>query len=611
MLSKKIYNTRNFISKKKYKGGTKCNKYPHIWSFDNKCLKQCPANTCSSYNGELICRSLKDNCIITKIKNNKLLGDIHLYKSDGYLFQKHLIDSYTNKPYIRTSLYYGKIVEKTDENNKMVINKEGLGLLIDTDNNIIYYGNFKDNNRSGYGKIIWSTNNYYEGEWKHDQIHGNGKLRTINGYIYDGETVYGVKHGKGKYTTVDGEVYDGEWKDGVKHGKGKYTTVDGEVYDGEWKDGRKDGYGVFLFNNNDEYKGYFKEDTRHGQGVYKWNNGNAYDGEWRNGNYNGWGKFIFKSGIYYEGNWEDNKLNGLVNIYYNNSILTGTYVKGIRQGEFTNKLKNGKIKKYFFIDGKLYNFEKNVSKYYLSNPYGKDESKHITILIHLHGADLINSVCNLNKSKHVRVISPVLCGVTNLVETHGLIDSFNIAYNITHLQGNDLASSHQKMIKIIEIFNEHMEDFYDLKQGSYIKPIIDHRYSIDDEDLFQIYVIDTNFNSPELFQKGEFEVITEKNTELKVITDISQFNILPKLIDYLIIDIINGYECFLRSDVINVLLDFGYDTINIIDFSCRAIDEEIIKRDYNETSGKNYQCKYIVNPDESTYLGDEVKSFQL
>ena len=74
---------------------------------------------------------------------------------------------------------------------------------------------------------------------------------------------------------------------------------------------------------------------------------------------------------------------------------------------------------------------------------------------------------------------------------------------------------------------------------------------------------------------------------------------------------INGFDTFLRSDLINILLDFGYDTINIIDFSCRSIDEEIIQRDYNETTGKNYQCEYKINEDISTYFGDEVLSIHV
>jgi len=581
------------ISKKKYNGGNRCNKYPNIWSFNDKCFEKCPANTCSRHqNDELMCRPLQkssDKCIIAKITNNKITGDADLYKGDGYLFENHLVNSYTHKPQIKTCVYYGKIVEKTDENNKLIINKEGLGLLIETDTDYIYYGNFKDDHKNGYGKMIWSDKNYYEGEWKDDEMHGKGKYTSVNGSIYNGEMAYGVKNGKGKYTSANGDTYDGEWKDGLKHG-----------------------YGVSLFNTKDEYRGEYKENDRHGRGIYKWNNGNVYDGEWQNNNRNGRGKFTFKNGIYIEGNWEDSNLNGFVNTYYANFILSGMFVNGMKQGEFTYTQQNGKIKKYFFIDDKLYNFEKNVDKYYISNPVGIDENKHITIIIHLHGSDIINSVCNLNISKHVRVMSPVLCGLTNLMDSiQPPIDSFNIAYNITHLRVNDFASSHQKMMKIIEIFNEHIDDFYDLKQGSYSRPIIDHRYSINYSNFFQIYLIDTNFNSPELFQKGEFEVITEKMVNLKEITDITQFEILHKIIDHLLIEEINGFETFLRSDLINVLLDLGYDTINMIDFSCRGIDEAIIQRDYNETTGKNYQCEYRMNDDESSYLGDEVSSFHI
>ena len=91
-------------------------------------------------------------------------------------------------------------------------------------------------------------------------------------------------------------------------------------------------------------------------------------------------------------------------------------------------------------------------------------------------------------------------------------------------------------------------------------------------------------------------------------TEIYQFDILDKLLDHLLIYEKNGDYSFLRSDLINVLLDFGYDTINIIDLSCRVINEDILNNGYNETTGKNYQCQYMINEDESTYLGDDVTS---
>ena len=93
-------------------------------------------------------------------------------------------------------------------------------------------------------------------------------------------------------------------------------------------------------------------------------------------------------------------------------------------------------------------------------------------------------------------------------------------------------------------------------------------------------------------------------------SEINQFDILPILIEYLSIYVENDDNFFLRSNLINVLLDFGYDTINIIELSCRIINEEIFTDDYNQTIGKNYQCQYMINKDESTYLGDAVTSIR-
>ena len=71
-------------------------------------------------------KSQKD-CIITNIE---LTDDAALYNSDGYLF---------NDSNNVNSLYYGKIIKTKDE----IINKDGLGLLINKTTDDFYYRNFK------------------------------------------------------------------------------------------------------------------------------------------------------------------------------------------------------------------------------------------------------------------------------------------------------------------------------------------------------------------------------------------------------------------------------------------------------------------------------------
>jgi hypothetical protein len=95
-------------------------------------------------------------------------------------------------------------------------------------------------------------------------------------------------------------------------------------------------------------------------------------------------------------------------------------------------------------------------------------------------------------------------------------------------------------------------------------------------------MIDTNHNT-QIFQDS-YDLFSQKNRELINIENIEQYNILPKLIPLLTIDSVKN---FLRSNLINILLDFGYDTINIIDFSCRVFNTDNFTHLYTSLSGKN------------------------
>jgi hypothetical protein len=685
-------------SKKKCKGGSKCNEFPYIWLNDENCLIKCPEGTCRSYNinDEFICRPLQNTCIITNIENNnKLTDDDTLYNSDGYLF--------TDSNNIN-SLYYGKITKTKDEK----INKDGLGLLINTTTDDFYYGNFKKDLKHGRGIYKWTSGDSYSGDWKDDMISGNGEYKWVNGDRYNGDWKDGIKegngihtwsnensydgqwkddmmngkgqfiwanrnsydgewkddmrNGKGQFIWANGDSYDGEWKDGLKNGYGIKLWVNGNSYDGEWKDGLKNGYGIYIYDGN-RYDGYWKDDMMHGRGqfigangdsytgdyendkmhgrgqfigakgdsyhgdwkyglkdgtgLHIWKDGNSYEGEWKDDFENGKGKYISKkNGHVFEGIWEDGLKNGKGTQTSEDYKYEGTWKDGFKSGEFIITYASGKIKKTFFKDGDgdNYHFNKDINKYYIDNPAGDDNNKFITILIYLHGSDIINSICQLNESKHVRILTPVSCGMINLGFKRLPLNAFNIAYNISHLSQNNKSSSHQKIMKTIELYNQENTNMYDFNEKTYNRPIIDHKYTIeyDNEgfDLSKIYVIDTNFNAQQLFKDSTFDFISEKFDELRKIydTEIYQFDILDTLLDHMLIYEKNGDFSFLRSDLINVLLNFGYDTINMIDLSCRVINEEIISNDYNETTNKNYQCHYIINKDESTYLGDDVKS---
>ena len=127
----------------------------------------------------------------------------------------------------------------------------------------IYTGEFKNDERSGQGKIEAVDESYiYEGEWVADLKHGEGFERSEeqvwgifeekapDGYVdlgkatekvkkyqeYRGNFYKGVFEGKGELKLSNGDVYKGDFIEGRIHGMGKLERADGTSYEGFWKD---------------------------------------------------------------------------------------------------------------------------------------------------------------------------------------------------------------------------------------------------------------------------------------------------------------------------------------------------------------------------------------
>ena len=107
-----------------------------------------------------------------------------------------------------------------------------------------FEGEFYDNKRNGFGKLICTDGEIYEGEWKDDKKHGYGKRTFVSGSRYDGEWADGLRCGKGIYFNAkSGVTYDGEWKDDKLNGFVVVRYADGRIYEGAFVDNVKTGSG--------------------------------------------------------------------------------------------------------------------------------------------------------------------------------------------------------------------------------------------------------------------------------------------------------------------------------------------------------------------------------
>eukprot|EP01118_Nematostelium_gracile_P008318 TRINITY_DN2757_c0_g1_i3.p1 TRINITY_DN2757_c0_g1~~TRINITY_DN2757_c0_g1_i3.p1 ORF type:complete len:457 (+),score=99.68 TRINITY_DN2757_c0_g1_i3:167-1537(+) len=208
-------------------------------------------------------------------------------------------------------------------------NKNGCGTFVFPEEGT-YFGQWKDNKRSGYGVHRWNDGSMYEGQWEDDNRSGLGKMTWADGQCYDGMWKNGRKegkgievwsdgrkyvgdyvasnmHGTGTYTWPGGDFYVGEWRNDNIHGHGAYTWNNGSVYDGEWAFDEHTGFGTYTCPSGESYQGHWQGNLRHGIGKEKWFNGTEYCGEWRDNRKHGKGVFTWPDGDTFRGEWIEGK----------------------------------------------------------------------------------------------------------------------------------------------------------------------------------------------------------------------------------------------------------------------------------------------------------------
>jgi hypothetical protein len=164
--------------------------------------------------------------------------------------------------------------------------------------------------KDGEEKKAWEQGTTYKGEWRNNQKHGYGIQIWANGNKYEGNWLNGSREGAGVFWHKDinsdqlVKVYSGNWKKGLKEGLGVYFYPTGDRYEGNWMHGVRQGQGTMFFSNGDVYIGQWSEDKQAGFGTLTKANDDVYEGEWLKGKREGPGIFFYKQHEkIYDGEW--------------------------------------------------------------------------------------------------------------------------------------------------------------------------------------------------------------------------------------------------------------------------------------------------------------------
>jgi hypothetical protein len=146
---------------------------------------------------------------------------------------------------------------------------------------------------TGDGKAEYTNGDTYQGAYLEGMRHGPGTYAYYNKVkVGDDETAYynffqgtfkqNVKTGMGKVTYKDGGFYHGQFLNGKRSGQGTFKYSNGDIYCGMWKDGKKHGDGTYVYSKTKyEVTGNWK-DGQVTKGVWKLSDGTQYEGGFKN-----------------------------------------------------------------------------------------------------------------------------------------------------------------------------------------------------------------------------------------------------------------------------------------------------------------------------------------
>lgn len=82
----------------------------------------------------------------------------------------------------------------------------------------VYFGQYENKKRHGWGQFVFQNGSIYEGQWQNDAISGYGRL-IRNDCYYEGDVKNSRANGSGTYEDHY-RHYSGQWKNDKRNGIG-------------------------------------------------------------------------------------------------------------------------------------------------------------------------------------------------------------------------------------------------------------------------------------------------------------------------------------------------------------------------------------------------------
>ncbi|MFN4146481.1 MAG: MORN repeat-containing protein [Runella sp.] len=115
----------------------------------------------------------------------------------------------------------------------------------------------------GLGIYVHESGERYEGEFHNGLRHGTGVQYYADGTMkYKGDFRADQRTGYGAYYFPNGDKYVGLFQNNLPHGKGTYYYADGDRFVGIYEKGKRNGQGAFYHRDGRRVAGIYANDTK-------------------------------------------------------------------------------------------------------------------------------------------------------------------------------------------------------------------------------------------------------------------------------------------------------------------------------------------------------------